>query len=99
MKNFLKKIWEAIKRLIASIPEDKAWHFVVNFALAMSGFISYWLAVGLCVGASLGKEYGDSKAPAITGAGGTCWLTSSARLADLSSCGPQGPLSDIEGGE
>ena len=70
MKNFLKKIWEAIKRLIASIPEDKAWHFVVNFALAMSGFISYWLAVGLCVGASLGKEYGDSKAPAITGAGG-----------------------------
>lgn len=62
MKNFLKRIWEAIKRLVASIPEDKAWHFVVNFALAMSGFISYWLAVGLCVGASLGKEYGDSKA-------------------------------------
>ena len=44
------------------IPKDKVLHFLVNLALAMTGFFDYWLAVGLCVGASLGKEYGDSKA-------------------------------------
>jgi len=42
--------------------KDKVLHFGVNLVLAMTGFISYWLALGLCVGASCGKEYGDSKA-------------------------------------
>ncbi len=42
--------------------KDKVLNFGVNLVLAMTGFISYWLALGLCVGASLGKEYGDSKA-------------------------------------
>ena len=44
------------------IPKDKVLHFLANFVMAMTGFFSYWLAIGLCVGASLGKEYGDSKA-------------------------------------
>mgnify|MGYP003571450162 CR=1 FL=1 len=62
MKNFLIKTWKAFCRFLSFIPKDKALHFVVNFALALSGFISYWLPVGLCIGASVGKEYGDSKA-------------------------------------
>lgn len=44
------------------IPKDKVLHFLANFVMAMTGFLNYWLAIGLCVGASLGKEYGDSKA-------------------------------------
>lgn len=41
---------------------DKVLHFLVNLALSLTGFISYWLAVGLCVGASFGKEVGDALA-------------------------------------
>ena len=41
------------------IPKDKVLHFSVNCALALAGVVSYWLAVGLCVGASIGKEVGD----------------------------------------
>lgn len=44
------------------IGKDKVLHFLVNLCLAMTGFFDYWLAVGLCIGASFGKEYGDSKA-------------------------------------
>lgn len=44
------------------IPKDKIYHFLVNAALALTGFISYWLALGLCVGASFGKEVGDAMA-------------------------------------
>jgi len=47
---------------IRGIGKDKWFHFIVNLVLALTGFVSYWLAVGLCVGASAGKEYGDSKA-------------------------------------
>lgn len=43
------------------IPKDKVLHFLANFVMAMTGFFNCWLAIGLCVGASLGKEYGDSK--------------------------------------
>ena len=42
--------------------KDKVLHFGVNLVLAMTGFISYWLAIGLCVGASCGKEFGDAMA-------------------------------------
>ncbi len=44
------------------IPKDKVLHFSVNCALALAGVVSYWLAVGLCVGASIGKEVGDKLA-------------------------------------
>lgn len=44
------------------IAKDKILHFFVNMGLAMTGFLSYWFAAGLCIGASVGKEYGDSKA-------------------------------------
>jgi len=62
MEKLIEWIRDKLNRFLSLIPADKAWHYVANFAIAMSGFISYWLAVGLCVGASLGKEYGDSKA-------------------------------------
>lgn len=42
--------------------KDKVLHFLVNLLLSMSAFISYPLAVGLCVGASFGKEVGDALA-------------------------------------
>lgn len=45
------------------IAKDKVLHLVVNFALAMTGFWNWFFALGLCLGASFGKEYGDSKAP------------------------------------
>lgn len=47
---------------LLSIGKDKWLHFLVNVGLALTGFVSYWLAIGLCVGASCGKEYGDSQA-------------------------------------
>ena len=45
-----------------TITKDKIYHFLVNVVLSMSAFISYPLAVGLCVGASFGKEFGDAMA-------------------------------------
>lgn len=44
------------------IPKDKALHFLVNLGLALTGVFSLPLAVGLCVGASIGKEVGDKLA-------------------------------------
>ena len=44
------------------IPKDKIYHFSVNLALALSGILSYPLAIGLCIGASAGKEVGDKLA-------------------------------------
>ena len=44
------------------IGKDKIYHALVNFAFALTGFISIPFAVGFCIGASIGKEYGDSKA-------------------------------------
>lgn len=44
------------------IGKDKILHCVVNFALALTGVVSYWLAIGLCAGASIGKEVGDKMA-------------------------------------
>lgn len=44
------------------IPKDKIYHFVVNFVLSVTAFFSYAFAVGLCIGASFGKEAGDALA-------------------------------------
>lgn len=44
------------------IGKDKILHFLVNFVLALVGLFSYPLAIGLCVGASIGKEVGDALA-------------------------------------
>ena len=53
----MKKLIEFLKKHI-----DKILHFVANFLMALTAFWSWQFAVGLCIGASLGKEYGDSKA-------------------------------------
>ena len=45
-----------------NIGTDKIKHALVNFFLALTGFVSIPFALGLCIGASVGKEYGDSKA-------------------------------------
>lgn len=57
LKNLFKKICDRLH-----IPYDKALHFGVNVVLALFGIWYYSLGVGLCIGASLGKEYGDSQA-------------------------------------
>ncbi len=44
------------------IGKDKILHFGVNFVLALSAFLSWQFAIGICLGVSVGKEYGDSKA-------------------------------------
>lgn len=44
------------------IARDKKLHFWVNLVASMTAFFRVWLAVGLCIGLSAGKEYGDSKA-------------------------------------
>lgn len=41
---------------------DKLYHLSVNVGLALTGFISYPFALGLCIGASFGKEVGDKLA-------------------------------------
>ena len=61
MKRFLTELLNKVGKAI-HIPADKIAHFGVNFILALTGFFRIWLAVGLCIGASIGKEYGDSKA-------------------------------------
>jgi len=53
----MKSIIDFIKKHL-----DKLAHFGVNFIMALSAFWDWHFAVGLCLGASLGKEYGDSKA-------------------------------------
>jgi len=45
-----------------NIGKDRIYHALVNFAFALTGFVSIPFALGLCIGASIGKEYGDSKA-------------------------------------
>lgn len=57
LKNLLKGICDKLH-----IPYDKALHFGVNVFLALFGIWYYSLGIGLSIGASLGKEYGDSKA-------------------------------------
>ena len=47
--------------LIRKIPKDKLMHAGVNFGLALFCIWDYGLGIGLCIGASLGKVYGDSK--------------------------------------
>lgn len=42
---------------------DKVYHFLANFVMGLTAFLSVPFAIGLCLGASFGKEYGDSKAP------------------------------------
>ena len=60
----MKKILEWLKKLCEKLhlPYDKVLHFGANFLMALTAVISYPFAVGLCIGASFGKEYGDSKA-------------------------------------
>lgn len=53
----MKKIIEFIKK-----HWDKVLHFGVNFVMALTAFWSWQFAVGICIGLSVGKEYGDSKA-------------------------------------
>lgn len=54
-------MWERlIEWLKANI--DKVYHFLVNLGLGLFCIWDYGLGIGLSVGASLGKEYGDSKA-------------------------------------
>ncbi len=50
LKKFIKKHW------------DKVLHSGANFVIALSAFVSYPFALGACIGVSVGKEYGDSKA-------------------------------------
>lgn len=56
---------ETIKRIINKLKnKDKLLHFIVNLVVVLSiGWINLPLAIGLAVGLSLSKEYGDSKAP------------------------------------
>ena len=37
---------------------DKVYHFLANFVMGLSAFLSVPFAIGLCLGASFGKEYG-----------------------------------------
>ena len=57
LKNLIHKIADFLH-----IPYDKFLHYLVNVLLGMFGIWYYSLGIGLSVGASLGKEYGDSKA-------------------------------------
>lgn len=54
-----KKIW---KKITEFFEKDKLLHMGANFIMALTAFWDTAFAVGLCIGASLGKEYGDSKA-------------------------------------
>lgn len=56
---------ETIKRIINKLKnKDKLLHFIVNLIVVLSiGWINLPLAIGLAAGLSIGKEYGDSKAP------------------------------------
>ena len=71
----MKSIIDFIKKHL-----DKLAHFGVNFLMALSAFWDWHFALGLCIGASLGKEYGDSKA---TG-NHWCWWD---LVADALGCG------------
>ena len=57
MKKIIKWICDKLH-----IPYDKALHFGVNVVLALLGIWYYSLGIGLSIGASIGKEYGDSQA-------------------------------------
>lgn len=58
MKEILKKIVNFLKQ------SDKLKHCLVNLlVMLIAGSINIWLGIGLAAGLSLGKEYGDSKAP------------------------------------
>ena len=57
MKKLIKWICDKLH-----IPYDKALHCGVNVILALFGIWYYSLGIGLSIGASVGKEYGDSKA-------------------------------------
>ena len=46
-----------------TIGKDKLLHFGANLLMSLTAFLSVPFAIGLCLGASFGKEYGDSKAP------------------------------------
>ena len=59
MMEWLKKIWKKITTIFEA---DKLMHAGANFLLSMTAFWDVLFAIGLCLGASFGKEYGDSKA-------------------------------------
>lgn len=60
----MDKIIQFLKKIIAFLKKhiDKVQHFLANLVMALSAFWDWHFAIGLCIGASLGKEYGDSKA-------------------------------------
>ena len=41
---------------------DKLYHFAVNLALSLISILSFEFALGICIGASIGKEVGDEMA-------------------------------------
>lgn len=47
---------------IMRVDMDKVYHFMVNVCLGFTAIFSVPLAIGLCVGASFGKEVGDALA-------------------------------------
>lgn len=61
MIDFIKRVVHKVADLL-HVPYDKLLHFGVNVVLALFGIWYYSLGIGLSIGASLGKEYGDSKA-------------------------------------
>nr|DAN43717.1 MAG TPA: putative periplasmic lipoprotein [Caudoviricetes sp.] len=57
MKKFLKKIVDFFKQ------SDKLKHCIVNLlVMLLIGGFNIWLGLGLAIGLSIGKEYGDSLA-------------------------------------
>lgn len=41
---------------------DKVYHFMVNLGLGLTAIFSLPFAIGVCLGASVGKEVGDALA-------------------------------------
>ena len=61
MIGFFKRVAHKVAELF-HVPYDKLLHFGANVVLALFGIWYYSLGIGLSIGASVGKEYGDSKA-------------------------------------
>ena len=61
MKNFIRKIWDAVVRFICSVPYDKLLHFIAGVLIA--AFFNITLGMGFCFWPVLfiafGKEFFD----------------------------------------
>ena len=61
MKNFFRKIWDAIVRFISSVPYDKLLHFIAGliiaafFAIALGMKFCFWPIIFV----AFGKEFFD----------------------------------------